>query len=831
MMQHLSNLVGSPDLASLHKIRTLFAIDLSQNELHSASLPHLWPIHAVTIDLSNNKLGGTIPSELLLLPSLQVLNLGANLMSGSLPQICPATLTHLYVHSNHLSGPFPACLGNMTSLLVLQAHHNNLTGPVPSGLRWLTKLTDCKLHGNALSGTVPDLDLSQLSSLQSLTLAQNQLFGTIPSTLSNTVDPANLTLADNWWSCPVPTTWATPWQDAGATTCLTSQGCLVDLYTLTGGAHWSQALGWRDSTSSACHWSGVTCDDQGSVVQLDLSARNLAGRMPAHVLYNLDNSGPLRILKMQNNQLTGSIPLLGQHLEVVDLAHNHFTGSLEDHFFSSTALTRVNLGFNLLTGTIPAVCMSDSPDGKHGPLSGLQTLDLSNNRFEGVMPSFLGCSNMQHLDLSNNSLSGPVDLALGQLCMLHQLDLSSNHLDSWSDSATTDSVMCTTGAPVLAPMFPAAVFVDLSRNNISGTLPSGLFSGSLLQVLDLSYNNISGPLPLLVPGPAPLPLRSVSLSHNRFDGVVQAFGSDLSQTRLEVLDLAHNRIEACKGPWALPTSLKLLLLDHNYLSGNLLSMIILLENTSKSHRVPHSFVFTLSTLHQDGWACPLVNPLDHPMWADWEEVFCAAAESTPNCTFECVLGNQQQDLFAGLCTKHFAASCLSNPIDETLGHLNSTPFHVIAVVLAILFVCVGAVVVLACMWRCRQLHAGSLSCAAQASAQLTEELLSASPPPQLPQDAPVWRQLQQVVDLEAESPCKVVLSSPDHNGPTTKELSKATQTTCAEVVAAAYAPDLCPPDTLVGTPNSTQLVLRTFLDLGNRSDSSASGSLEAAQAL
>ncbi|KAK2451597.1 protein NSP-INTERACTING KINASE [Trifolium repens] len=59
----------------------------------------------------------------------------------------------------------------------------------------------------------------------------------------------------------------------------------------------------------------------------------------------------------------------------------------------------------------------------------LQTLDLSNNRFSGFIPSSLSqLNNLQYLRLNNNSLSGPFPVTLAKITQLAFLDLSYNNL-------------------------------------------------------------------------------------------------------------------------------------------------------------------------------------------------------------------------------------------------------------------------------------------------------------------------------------------------------------------------------------------------------------------
>lgn len=60
------------------------------------------------LDLSGNKLTGTIPAQFMASPTLQVLRLSSNLISGTLPSLSTvANLRLLSVRENRLSGAIP----------------------------------------------------------------------------------------------------------------------------------------------------------------------------------------------------------------------------------------------------------------------------------------------------------------------------------------------------------------------------------------------------------------------------------------------------------------------------------------------------------------------------------------------------------------------------------------------------------------------------------------------------------------------------------------------------------------------------------------------------
>ena len=390
--------------------------------------------------LPQNNLQGTLPSELGNLDHLQWLYLHNNgqtgrynnRLTGDIPSELGKLdfLQRLYLYNNELTGEIPSELGDIDDLQDLSLYGNKLTGEIPSELGDLDKLAGLFLHGNRLTGEMPS-ELGNLDNLNALYIYRNRLTGEIPdlTRLSRLqyfhfVDSGLCAPRDaefqtwlngvRWRSgptCPppppgTPTATATPLSGSPSR----DRDALIALYDSTDGDDWRRNGGWK-SDQPLNEWHGVSANDEGRVVKLDLYRNNLRGMIPSE-LGNLDN---LHWLLLHNNKLTGEIPSeLGNldNLHWLFLHINKLTGEIPSELGKLDNLEGLYLYNNELTGEIPS---------ELGNLDNLQGLYLYNNELTGEIPSELGnLDNLRYLILNSNTLTGEMPERLTRLTRLRQ---------------------------------------------------------------------------------------------------------------------------------------------------------------------------------------------------------------------------------------------------------------------------------------------------------------------------------------------------------------------------------------------------------------------------
>uniref|UniRef100_A0A804UJZ4 Protein kinase domain-containing protein n=1 Tax=Zea mays TaxID=4577 RepID=A0A804UJZ4_MAIZE len=243
----------------------------------------------------------------------------------------------------------------------------------------------------------------------------------------------------------------------------------------------------------------ASISDNSSVVStlqyLNVSHNVLSGTLFDSVPMPLFDS--LEIFDASFNMLSGNIPQFNFviSLKVLRLQNNNFSGSIPEAFFRETSmvLTELDLSCNQLTGPIRRVTSTN-----------LKYLNLSHNNLQGTLPITFGSCSV--VDLSGNMLYGNLSVARTWGNYLQMVDLSSNRLTGSWPNETTQFLRLTSlrisnnllsgELPIVLGTYPELIFIDLSINQLHGPLPGNLFTAVKLTFLNLSGNSFTGTLPL-----------------------------------------------------------------------------------------------------------------------------------------------------------------------------------------------------------------------------------------------------------------------------------------------------------------------------------------------
>ncbi|XP_050289631.1 receptor-like protein EIX2 [Quercus robur] len=518
----------------------------------------------LVLDLRNCSLKGEIPHGILNFQKLKSLLLNSNLLTGKIPESLGRVkhLINLDLRFNSLSGPIPSSIGNLSYLGDLFLYDNQLNGNIPKSLGLLSNLKALLVGYNLLTGTVDEGHFTKLSKLKYLDMSFTSLFFNVNS---NWVPPFQLEYA--WMSsCKIGPNFPT-W--------LQTQRSLKILEMFQTGIsdkapswlwNWTSSIEIIDLSSNRIegHVSGIVLNS----TILNLRSNHFKGRMP-------QLSTKVKVLNIANNSIYGSISnfLCQQRnvknkLEILDASNNLLSGELSHCWKYWPSLIRLNFGSNNISGRIPYSMSS---------LVALQSLHLQNNSIIGEIPSSLKiCSNLRLIDISDNHLSdiiplwigdmtnllilrlrsnrfkGHIPLQICQISSLRVLDLANNSLSGTIPKCLKNIVPWQYGNPIFETSLlilydiwneleyeknlAFVKIIDLSSNNLSGSIPVEISILSELRFLNLSRNHLMGNIPEKIGSMKEL--ESIDLSQNHLSGKIPPSLSNL--TFLSHLDLSYN---------------------------------------------------------------------------------------------------------------------------------------------------------------------------------------------------------------------------------------------------------------------------------------------------
>lgn len=230
---------------------------------------------------------------------------------------------------------------------------------------------------------------------------------------------------------------------------------------------WSESSGINASVECNCLPSRVC-----RITSLNVSGHRNISAIPRE-LFNLTE---LVSLDLSNNNLSGSIPP-----EVINLS------KLETWHFNN----------NPLSGAFPH---------ELSLLRNLRSLWMFDNYIVGPFPAFIqNLTNLTDLRIYGTNLQGPIPKNFSNLSNLEVLmlgDLAGNHsylnvIGAWANLSVLSLRKCglTGQVPNTPPNLPKLKYLDLTSNNLSGSIGGLLLSYKTSNYIYVGGNNLSGPVP------------------------------------------------------------------------------------------------------------------------------------------------------------------------------------------------------------------------------------------------------------------------------------------------------------------------------------------------
>ncbi|XP_050144208.1 receptor-like protein EIX2 [Malus sylvestris] len=358
------------------------------------------PPRFIIIDLSNNRIRGTIPNSRFEFPSFSFsqVNLSWNQLESPVPSFL-STATCLDLSNNKFSGLVsfmcPKTPNKVSPLAYLDLSSNNLYEQLPNCWTRFENLGFLDLSDNALFGKIPTT-MGSLPSIQTLKLNKNEFVGELPSSLKNCRILSIFDVGENNLSGLIP-----EWLGVG----LPNLAILILRSNHFYGSIPLQLCNMRDIQILDFSMNNIS----GNIPKCVNNLTNLAlkGRSGLSIIHKYNSSDGIWLAYYEEASLIwkGIMSRYKSTLGLVKCIHlssNRLTGDIPTEITDLVGLVSLNLSRNNLTGQITPMI---------GKLKSLQSLDLSRNHIYGGIPtSLFQIYGLGDLDLSNNNLSGKIPM-------------------------------------------------------------------------------------------------------------------------------------------------------------------------------------------------------------------------------------------------------------------------------------------------------------------------------------------------------------------------------------------------------------------------------------
>jgi hypothetical protein len=203
---------------------------------------------------------------------------------------------------------------------------------------------------------------------------------------------------------------------------------LQAFYTGTNGEGWRTSDNWNVGDPCWDAWYGITCDEHGHVIHVELVDNNLfgtidpsLGSLESLLKFDVSTTAPQyhNHPNLHINRITGVLPSLAKiaRIEEINLSGNEITALPEDLYENGHSLRLISASYNLLR-QLPKYL---------NKFAKLHTLELDHNLISGSLPPDLGMMlEARYIHLDTNLLAGDMPTTIDELRRIRAFDVAHN---------------------------------------------------------------------------------------------------------------------------------------------------------------------------------------------------------------------------------------------------------------------------------------------------------------------------------------------------------------------------------------------------------------------
>lgn len=360
----------------------------------------------VSIQLQNKNVKGSLPEDFNKLSAMENLGFQNNQLSGPLPSFSGmSALQYAYLNNNSFTSIPPDFFEGLTSLQVIALDRNPLAPwLIPDNVKDVSTLVNFTASNAGVVGSIPSFFGDELAGMQMLSLAFNNLTGTIPETFSE----SNIQVL--WLNNQLGS------KLSGSIEVLSRMNALTQV--------------WLQSNA----FTGPIPDLSKSLSLEDLGLRDnmLTGLVPA----TLTSLPSLQSVSLINNALQGPYPSFTKKIDAVigEPSENSFCLPNPGPCYS-----KVDVLLSFAQGVGYPYVLASNWKG-NDPCAGWRYVSCDSNGDIAVLnlvgldlngtisPALANLTSLKTLVLSSNNLTGSIPNQLALLPNLEKLDVSNNRL-------------------------------------------------------------------------------------------------------------------------------------------------------------------------------------------------------------------------------------------------------------------------------------------------------------------------------------------------------------------------------------------------------------------